>query len=406
MSDDLMNVYKEMLQEKSKRRDLTSSTVDVVTKSHPRSPIVLDFQFELFGLNPEDVKKLPIQSIEMLQKALVNLISKTKEDPMLRQALRRFINNAFTAVEKEEVDGKKAVKESVEEEADDMLEEQKLSYKEFVQQLTETAKAQKFNWKRLLDIDERKIQDPVFTSLLLTFGLEESLTRPQKQGVMLFIKKLAELASTNQQIALALTKLVRYENITVDEPVMESEVKKKSSELDSLMEGITTAELSFQLPKREDAISFNEYLKKIGIQKQIGLNNSTLAQYISVIEEITAKSDAKDIMTYITKELKLSDNTIVKNLKIAWDNKKQAKQNIETVKGESLEDKIIKKWNLTTDALKEKFATAIFKAAPNAVKGFEPNWKALQAIITQNKLKGLIEMIEDEKIKSSLKSIV
>jgi len=231
MSDNLNDVYKGMLEEKAKKRDITSSTVDVITKSHAKAPIVLDFEAELFGLSPEEVKKLPIQSVEMLQKALVNLVSKTKEDPMLRQALRRFINNTFTTLEKEEMEkkaDKKAVKES--------------TFKDILDNLSESTKARQFNWKKVLDIDERRINDPVFISLLETFQLNETLTRPQKQGVMFFLKKLAELAESNTQIALALTKLVRFENIQgQSSEVMESKIE---SDIKILSEGIADSDVS------------------------------------------------------------------------------------------------------------------------------------------------------------------
>ena len=138
MSLEINSVYQEMLEASRKRkRDITSSTIDVLQKSHPKSPIVLDFEAELFGLAPEDIKKLPIQSVEMLQNALTNLVSKTKDDPMLRQALRRFINNSFSEIEKEVVgedegEGSKGRKKrirregvEVDEESDDLLLEKK-----------------------------------------------------------------------------------------------------------------------------------------------------------------------------------------------------------------------------------------------------------------------------------------
>jgi hypothetical protein len=43
------------------------------------------------------------------------------------------------------------------------------------------------------------------------------LTRQQKQGVLLFLKKLAELAESNNMIAQALNRIVRTENVTSTE---------------------------------------------------------------------------------------------------------------------------------------------------------------------------------------------
>lgn len=197
----LVEIYNGIIEEK-KKRDITSSTGDVIAKAHPKSPLILDYEQELFGLSPEEVKRLPIKSVEMLQSALKHLIDATKKEPTLRQALRKMINYEF----KEATEEEKVKKESVEI-TDEMIIE---SYKEFVKLLVES-KATKFNYKMLLDLEPNKINNPFFTQLLTTFNLVE-LTRPQKQGVMLMLKKLAELADTNTSIAQSLNRIIRIEN--------------------------------------------------------------------------------------------------------------------------------------------------------------------------------------------------
>lgn len=131
MSDQLRSIYSEMLQENKHKRDITSSTANVVSKSQPRSPVILDYEAELFGLTPEGIKRLPIKAIEMLQQALKHIINATKKDPALRQALRRMINSEFEEIEDEEFEKEHPAKNK--EDKGDVLE----SYRHFLKALTE-----------------------------------------------------------------------------------------------------------------------------------------------------------------------------------------------------------------------------------------------------------------------------
>jgi hypothetical protein len=242
------DVYKEMLAEMNKKRDITSSTYKVIDKAHPKSPMVLGYEEELFGLSPEDIKKLPLKSVEALHSALRHLIKRTQDDPMLRQALRKMINFQFKTAEEE------LANEENRDPAVDDLPESLETYADYLSTLSEAMKAQKFNYKRLLDLDEKKIMDPAFLAILNTFQLNELLTRPQKQGVLLFLKKLAELADTNPMIAQALTKLIRIENTTNEVPAAPAEGMKESVDDDGLavlteayevlLEGIADSEVS------------------------------------------------------------------------------------------------------------------------------------------------------------------
>lgn len=191
------------------KRDITSSTSELVKKAHPRSPIVLDLEKELFDLEPELIKRLPLKAIEALDHALKSIIGATDTEPQLRQALRKFINKRFTQAEQEEKD--ENLKTESEKISEEILVE---TYKEFLKILTET-KAAKFNYKMFLDIEPNKIMNPFFVQLLNTFELE-TLSRMQKQGVLLFLKKLADLADGNPVIAQALNRIVRIEKIATD----------------------------------------------------------------------------------------------------------------------------------------------------------------------------------------------
>ena len=226
MSDDLKNIYESILAERveGKRREITGATADILDKASPKSTMVLDYASEILGLDPEELKRLPIKALQMLKQALTNLIIATKKDPMLRQSLRKRINAAFSAPEEVLQLPADAVTESVE------TAEFTETYREFLATLSEASKASKFNYKMLLDLEPNKLQNPFFVQLLTTFGMGEDLTRPQKQGVLLFLKKLAEIADVNPQVAQMLTKLVRIENITNAEaaaPVAEGMEKKK-----------------------------------------------------------------------------------------------------------------------------------------------------------------------------------
>lgn len=214
MSDELKSIYESIIAEKieGKKRDINASTAGVLDKSHPKSPLVMDFAAELFGLSPEEIKKQPTKAAEMIKSAITYLITKTESYPALRQALRTMVKARFTEDEESEAKAKsgKVVKESTD-------------FREFLSSLQEASKATKFNYKMLLDLEPNKLQNPFFVQLMTTFGMNENLTRPQKQGVLMFLKKLAEIADGNPQVALMLTKLVRIESIAPEAaPIAES----------------------------------------------------------------------------------------------------------------------------------------------------------------------------------------
>lgn len=277
MKESLNGIYETMLAERKKKRDITSSTVDLVAKSHPKSPIILDYEAELFGLDPEEVKRLPIKSIEMLKLALTNLISATKDDTVLRNALRHYITASVDKVE-EEIDGDGNVIDPLN------MEEAKsvdafAGYKNFLEQLSES-KATKFNYKMLLDLDPTKIMNPFFIQLLTTFELTE-LTRPQKQGVLIFLKKLADLADTNNQIAQALNRIVRLEGAKEEAPIQESkmvEAEKFLTEglLDSTITPATLLSgLGIPKSKAEDLASVLGYGSWADVEKLYDPKNPT-----------------------------------------------------------------------------------------------------------------------------------
>lgn len=256
MGDSLTAIY-QALSEKvdvAKRRDITGSTADMIAKAHPKSPMILDYYAELFGLAPEEIKRLPMKSVEMLLQALQHLIQQTKEDPILRQALRKMINTEFATAEEEEEVGTEgfeepiAANESKEEAPKEPLTEEKIiaGYMHFLSTLNEASKATKFNYKMLLELDPTKLMNPFFVQLVNTFQME-ALTRMQKQGMLLFLKKLAELADQNPQIAQALNRIVRLENTAQPEaaPVDESVVQEYVA---MLTEATTTSTTVAALP--------------------------------------------------------------------------------------------------------------------------------------------------------------
>ena len=203
----LNDLYKTTILEKNgKRRDINASTAEVAKKAHSKSPIMYDLEAELLGLDPAEVKKLPTKAIEMMASAVRNLLQATEDDPMLRSALRKYVNKLFTKPEKECEEGVCESKEFTIEQ-----------YKEFLSVLAES-KAQKFNYKMLMDIEPTKVTNVFFVQLLQTFELTE-LTRPQKQGVLMFLKKLAELADGNPIIANALNKIVRLETYIPEDQI-------------------------------------------------------------------------------------------------------------------------------------------------------------------------------------------
>ena len=234
---DLKDIYESSI----KKKDITAGTYKLIDKANPKSPLTLAYNQELFGITPDVMKKLPLKAVEAFQQALRHLIGRAMEDPVLRQGLKRLITAEVAHEMKAEEQAEQApMKEEKESE----------SYIEFLNQLSEATKATKFNYTKLLDIDDKKIVDPAFVSLMTTFGLNDTLSRMQKQGVLIFLKKLAELASSNPQIAQALTKLVRIENAAMSDvpPVKESkvEVVKESSLMDVAMivEGLADSEVS------------------------------------------------------------------------------------------------------------------------------------------------------------------
>jgi len=224
MSDtSLRELYEEHLQER--KRDITSSTPAMFTKAPPRSSMSYDYYAEILGLAPERLKALPLKAIEALHDGLVFLLKKMKEDQILRQRFRKFINDEFKKAEEEANEA--PVKEEVEIEDEEVL--------------TELVKAQKFNWKRLLDIDEKKVFDPIFVGILNSFDLTDQLSRIQKIGVMVFLKKLASLAENNPQIAQALNRIIRFENIESQNTFREEFGFDKYK---TIVEGLTDSEVS------------------------------------------------------------------------------------------------------------------------------------------------------------------
>jgi hypothetical protein len=251
---------------------------------------------ELFGLSPDEVKRLPIKSVEMLLQALTYLITQTKKDPVLRQALRKMINNTFSAAEEEGADGTEgAVTKSISEE--DLM----TGYKQFLSTLNEATKATKFNYKMLLDLDPTKLMNPFFTQLVTTFQME-TLTRMQKQGMLLFLKKLAEIADTNNQIAQALTKIVRTENTITDKeartvvnteaPVEESEKKKFEVLLTEAASSTTVAALPTTLQLGTDPKDLDKFSKCIGV-----LNPS----FGGTWEQLKAKVGSMKVIDFLQK---------------------------------------------------------------------------------------------------------
>lgn len=276
MGDTLSAIYQALSENAGamKRRDITGSTADMIQKAHPKSPMILDYYAELFGLAPEEIKRLPMKSVEMLLQALQHLIQQTKEDPILRQALRKMINTEFAAAEEETEEGTDefgepiAATESKNEEPKEPLNEEKIiaGYKHFLSTLNEGAKATKFNYKMLLDLDPTKLMNPFFVQLINTFQME-ALTRMQKQGMLLFLKKLAGLADQNPQIAQALNRIVRVENTVQPEaaPVEESVVQAYVAILTEAT-STTVAALPATLQIGTDPKDLDRLAKCIGVE--------------------------------------------------------------------------------------------------------------------------------------------
>jgi len=222
MAKTLTEIYQEMqgktaeLLDEKHRREITASTDKTLKGMNPRASIVRDYEEELFGIPEAELKKLPMVAVNAMKKALDHIMGETRKDPQLRSAAKRMINRLFSKAEKEADVPKKEGLENTEEV---VTEAQVLeSYKEFLTMLSET-RAIKFNYKMILDLEPNKIMNAFFVQLLNTFGLTD-LTRQNKQGVLLFLKKLAELAENDNLIAQALNRIVRTENKTsVEQPV-------------------------------------------------------------------------------------------------------------------------------------------------------------------------------------------
>jgi len=224
MAKTLTEIYQEMqgktaeLLDEKHRREITASTDKTLKGMNPRASIVRDYEEELFGIPEAELKKLPMVAVNAMKKALDHIMGETRKDPQLRSAAKRMINRLFSKAEKEADTPKK---ESVENTEEVVTEAQVIeSYKEFLAVLSET-RAIKFNYKMLLDLEPNKIMNPFFFQLLNTFNMVE-LTRQQKQGVLLFLKKLAELAESNNMIAQALNRIVRTENVATEQPAGET----------------------------------------------------------------------------------------------------------------------------------------------------------------------------------------
>ena len=210
MSD--LDLYKQLLEEKKKKVEINSGTINqVLNTNNPRGTVLSGLEQELMGFSDEELKVFPINTLKALQKGFRNLIDKIKDDPKLKGMLRTIINRIFDSTVKEEAE-KNIKKESIEGKDVVITEEEILdNFKDFLTLLSE-AKAYRFNYKMIKDIEDGKINAPMFVQLLNTFDLFENTTRPQKQGILLFLKKLSELAESNVQIAQALNRIVRLEN--------------------------------------------------------------------------------------------------------------------------------------------------------------------------------------------------
>jgi hypothetical protein len=283
-NESLDDIYKNMLAEKHGKNtptyDITTSTHKLISKSPPRGKFVTGLEQELFDIDPELMQQLPMKSVELFQHALVNLLSIAKDEPKLMQSLRQIIRRQVKAAE-EEVIG---------EPTEDQKNESTIaSFKDTMNEIITEAKANRFNYKVLLDIDPNKINDPQFILLLNSFDLL-GLSRMQKQGVLILLKKLAEIADVNPQIAMALTRIVRLE-ATKKEPVQES--IQEIHEM--LTEAFATTTLS-----ATDKVDL-----KAAIEKELGdtilLSSTPTALQLSAI---TTKAKSKDKLAKIVDILK------------------------------------------------------------------------------------------------------
>ena len=211
--DDLISTYKEMLDEKNRQSvlNITSNTGDVLSKSHPKSKIVTRYEEELFGLDPEEIQKLPIKSVEMLQQALQFLIQKAKEDPTVFQALRKLIRNAGNEVEEanpeaEEdllsVDGERRGKRNFRESKEEVVIDQ---FKSLLSELSEgkqTLTEATINYKALSTMKATMAKKSAsFKMFLDAFNLSiEGMTTQQLQGAVMFANQIGQQVIDNPEL--------------------------------------------------------------------------------------------------------------------------------------------------------------------------------------------------------------
>lgn len=150
----LKDIYKSILSENNKKHDITSSTVSIIDKAQPRSPVVRSYEAELFGLSEEDLKKLPIKAVEMFHSALKYLLNATEKEPRLRSALRSMINTQFEEMEDEEENEKEKMKESF-----DFIS----TFNSFLKQLTENVSLTQMD--KLADTDADTLNTSLYTKV-------------------------------------------------------------------------------------------------------------------------------------------------------------------------------------------------------------------------------------------------
>jgi hypothetical protein len=263
MSDTLKALYESQLEER--KRDITSSTPAMFTKAHPRSAMSYDYYAEILGLSVERLKTLPLKAIEALHDGLVFLLSKMKEDPMLRQRFRKFINDEFKKAEEEEFDTDKLagglgkMRESVE------------GHEEFVDALSEAVSAaKKFNYVKLQHVSDNNYRDKtVFIPTLMTID-ETLLSLPPQQlkGILAFLKSLALQAENDIKIRYILNRLLVIDtNDTPVAPVRESKEVIKESKATDLF-----AKLGLDANNKDDKKKFVDNFIDLCLSKLSGDN--------------------------------------------------------------------------------------------------------------------------------------
>jgi hypothetical protein len=260
MSDTLKALYESQLEER--KRDITSSTPAMFTKAHPRSAMSYDYYAEILGLSVERLKTLPLKAIEALHDGLVFLLSKMKEDPMLRQRFRKFINDEFKKAEEQEfkTDGLSPVRESVE------------GYEDFLEALSEgVTAAKKFNYVKLQHVSENNYRDKtVFIPTLMTID-ETLLSLPPQQlkGILAFLKSLATQAEDDIKIRYILNRLLVIDtnDTPVVAPVRESKEVIKESKATDLF-----AKLGLDANNKDDKKKFVDNFIDLCLSKLSGDN--------------------------------------------------------------------------------------------------------------------------------------